>query len=147
MSSLMAWSIPTTEATSESAWLESSEVASHQPPQFQRPPRRLETHAKPRPTKSNHPAVKLYLHIGGNTLKAKWISCPVMSGLWSSKLMNLGGEELKPWNREKQKLREREEESERRERRKKRKSDCWNKIKKIGLTFMLQWAVIDNSSL
>ena len=76
---------------------------------------------EPKPTKSNHLAVKLYLHIDGNTLKVKWISCPVVFGLLSSQSTNLGGEELKPWNREKQKLREREEESGRGERRKKRK--------------------------
>ena len=46
-------------------------------------PRQSETH-EPRPTKSNHLAVKLYLHIGGNTPKAKWIYCPVVFGLWSS---------------------------------------------------------------
>ena len=85
-----------------------------------------------KPTKSNNPAVKLYLHIGGNTPKAKWISCPVAFGLWSSRPMNLEGEELKLWKREKQKLREREkrkvreEREERREKyKRKRKSDRW----------------------
>ena len=46
MPSLMAWSILASEAASESAWLESSEVASHWPPQFQWPPRRSKTHVE-----------------------------------------------------------------------------------------------------
>ena len=41
-----------------------------------------QTH-KPRATKSNHPAVKLFLHINSNTPNAKWISCLVAFGLWS----------------------------------------------------------------
>ena len=46
MPSLMAWSVLASEAASESAWLESSEVASHWPPQFQWPPRRSKTHVE-----------------------------------------------------------------------------------------------------
>ena len=68
----------------------------------------------PQNQKSNHPTVKLYLHIDSNNLKAKWISCPVA----------FGKVELKSWTQEEQKLWKREKtekESERRERRKNRK--------------------------
>ena len=85
--------------------------------------RRSETH-EPRPTKSNHTTIKLYLHISGSTLKAKSIYCPVVFGLLMFRSTNLGGEGPKLWNWEKQKLRgKREEKSKKGKRRKKRKKN------------------------
>ena len=104
---------------------------------------------KPRPTKSNHLAIKLYLYISSNTPKAKWISCLVAFGLWSFRSTRGG------WTQEEKKLQERgktKEESERGERRKNRKIKkerhevtVGNKIIIFGLRFILQWVVIDTS--
>ena len=98
---------------------------------------RTQTH-EPRPTKSNHPVVKLYLNIGGNTPKSKWISCPVAFGIWSSWPMNPGGQSLnreiernRSYGKERRGKWERREKKEEKNKKEREKVTIGNKKKNI----------------